>query len=142
MTTSREDREELFALLADPSSMARFFDRVADDVDWTVQGTHPIAGRYTDKRRLLAEAIGRLNPLTAGGVRLEVGGLAVDGDTVVAEFRSSATGLDGGSYDNALCWVCRFDSAEPGAVVVEVREYLDSAMISWMIDHNQRLAPA
>lgn len=141
MTTSRDDRERLFDLLARPTTMADFFDRVADDVDWTVEGTHPIAGRYTDKRRLLAEAIGRLNPLSVDGVRLEIGGLLVDGDTVVAELRSTATGVDGGSYVNDLCWVCRFDSAEPGATILEVREYLDSAMIAWMIDHNERRSP-
>ncbi len=26
-----------------------FFAHVADDVDWTVQGTHPLAGRYRTK---------------------------------------------------------------------------------------------
>jgi ketosteroid isomerase-like protein len=25
---------------------AAFFEHVADDVDWTVMGTHPLAGRY------------------------------------------------------------------------------------------------
>ena len=61
----------------------------------------------------------------------------MDGDTVVAELRSTADGVDGAAYVNDLCWVCRFDSTEPGAAVVEVREYLDSAMITWMIDHNE-----
>ena len=27
----------------------RFFGHVADDVDWTVEGTHPLAGRYLSK---------------------------------------------------------------------------------------------
>lgn len=133
----RDDRAQLFDLLARPETTTTFFDRVADDVDWTVEGTHPIAGRYTDKKTLLAEAIGRLTPLTRDGVRLEVSHLVVDGDTVVVELASTCTAIDGGSYDNALCWVCRFDSAEPGATVVKVREYLDSAMITWMVEHNK-----
>jgi ketosteroid isomerase-like protein len=29
---------------------AAFFDHVADDVDWTVMGTHPLAGHYLDKK--------------------------------------------------------------------------------------------
>ena len=41
----RDDREQLFAHLGRPETMSAFFDRVADDVDWTVEGTHPIAGR-------------------------------------------------------------------------------------------------
>lgn len=40
----REDRTVLFGHLADPASMPRFFDRVADDVAWTVEGVHPLGG--------------------------------------------------------------------------------------------------
>jgi hypothetical protein len=29
---------------------AAFFVRVADDVDWTVMGTHPLAGHYLSKK--------------------------------------------------------------------------------------------
>ena len=28
---------------------SQFWARVADDVDWTVEGTHPLAGRYHSK---------------------------------------------------------------------------------------------
>jgi ketosteroid isomerase-like protein len=28
---------------------AAFFDHVADNVDWTVEGTHPLAGHYHSK---------------------------------------------------------------------------------------------
>jgi hypothetical protein len=44
MTTIRDDRIALFAKLQDPASQPQFWDRVADDVDWTVEGTHPLAG--------------------------------------------------------------------------------------------------
>ena len=27
----------------------KFFEHVADDVDWTVEGTHPLAGHYRSK---------------------------------------------------------------------------------------------
>ena len=29
---------------------AAFFDHVADDVDWTVMGAHPLAGHYAARR--------------------------------------------------------------------------------------------
>ena len=35
MTTTRDDRIALFANLRDPTSQPQFWDRVADDVDWT-----------------------------------------------------------------------------------------------------------
>jgi uncharacterized protein len=49
MTTIRDDRIALFAKLQDPATHPQFWDRVADDVDWTVEGTHPLAGRYHNK---------------------------------------------------------------------------------------------
>ena len=29
---------------------AAFFERAADDVDWTAMGTHPLAGHYRRKK--------------------------------------------------------------------------------------------
>ena len=100
-----------------------------------------VTPRLSLRRPVLADAIGRLNPLPRDGTGLEVKRLLLDGDTAAAELASTCTGLDGGSYDNALCWVCRFDSAEPGATIVEVREYLDSAMITWLVERNEPTRP-
>ena len=36
-----------------------FFNHVADDVDWTVQGTHPLAGHYRGKAAFLAGSVHR-----------------------------------------------------------------------------------
>lgn len=136
----RADRLQLFGALARPETTSQFFERVADNVDWTVQGTHPIAGHFTSKKDFLAATFDRLTALMRDGTQLEVRHLVVDGPTVVAELRAMSTTLDGASYDNTLCWVCRFDSAEPGATLVEVRAYLDSAMVTWSILRNEQLA--
>ena len=53
----------------------------ADDVDWTVEGTHPLAGRYHNKQEFIDATFGRLAGVLVGGVRLEVQHLFVDGDT-------------------------------------------------------------
>jgi hypothetical protein len=60
MTTIRDDRIALFAKLQDPASQPQFWDRVADDVDWTVEGTHPHAGRYHDKTQFIEATFNRL----------------------------------------------------------------------------------
>ena len=60
MTTTRDDRIALFAQLRDPTSQQQFWDRVADDVDWTVEGTHPLAGRYHNKTQFLEATFTRL----------------------------------------------------------------------------------
>ena len=135
----RADREQLFGCLAHPDTMSAFFARVADDVDWTVAGTHPIAGRYTSKRAFTEATFDRLAPLMRDAIRLELRNLVVDGATVVVEMQAMSTTLDGSPYDYILCWVCRFDSAEPGAVIVEVRAYLDSAMVTWTVMRNEQL---
>ncbi|MDL5158323.1 nuclear transport factor 2 family protein [Actinomycetospora termitidis] len=71
-------------------------------------------------------------------VHLALEHLFVDGVTVIAELRGLSTTLDGAPYDNTFCWVCRFDSDEPGARIVEVRAYLDSAMVAWTVMRNEK----
>lgn len=39
---------------------AGFFEHVAPDVDWTVMGTHPLAGRYTSLDDFQKKTIKRL----------------------------------------------------------------------------------
>ena len=34
-----------------------FFDHVSDDVDWIVEGTHPLAGHYHSKAEFLAHTL-------------------------------------------------------------------------------------
>lgn len=134
----RDDREQLFKNLARPETSPEFFRRVADDVDWTVEGTHPIAGRFTSKKAFNEATFDRIGPLLREGPQLELQHLFLDGATAIAELRARSTTLDGAPYDNTLCWVCRFDSAEVGATIVEVRAYLDSAMVTWTITRNEQ----
>src|SRR6267378_2108310 len=72
MTTIRDDRIALFAKLQDPATQPQFWDRVADDVDWTVEGTHPLAGRYHNKAQFIEATFTRLaRQAVPGGVKLE-----------------------------------------------------------------------
>jgi len=135
---TREDRVELFAKLADPATTPEFFARVADDVSWTVEGTHPLAGTYTSKDEFTAATFHRLTPIMRDGVRLQLTHLYVDGDPAIAEVEAASTTLDGAAFDNHYGWVCRFRSDAPSEPIVEVRTYLDSAMVAWAIDRNER----
>jgi hypothetical protein len=92
---TRADRVALFGCLADPDTASDFFVRVADDVSWTAEGTHPLAGTYT------------------------------------------STTLEGASFDNHYCWVCRSADDQVGAQIVGVRAYLDSAMVAWTVSRNE-----
>ena len=65
-----------------------FFEHVADDVSWTVMGTHPLAGHYASKKDFLEHTFGRLNKLLDGGVALKVNHVIVSGDEAVVEMVS------------------------------------------------------
>ena len=134
MTVIREDRVSLFRNLEHPETQRRFWERVAVDVDWTVEGTHPLAGRYHGKKELTEATFGRLGPLLKDGVRLRLEGLYVDGDTTIAELLSEATTAEGAPFDNRYCWICRFDAD----TIVQVRAYLDSAMVTYTVLRNER----
>jgi ketosteroid isomerase-like protein len=134
--TVTADREQLFATLADPATTGQFFERVSDEVSWTVEGTHPLAGTYTSKRSFVDSTFTVLDPLMRDGLRLEVRNLHVAGDYAIAELQAIATTTEGVPFDNRYCWVCRFD----GDLIVEVRAYLDSAMVAYAIGRADALS--
>jgi ketosteroid isomerase-like protein len=97
----------LFANLENGRTDA-FFDHVAEDVNWTVMGTHPLAGTYHTKDDFFAHTFTRLNKLLKEGVVLRVSNVLVDGDTAAVEMESLSTALNGKPFDNRYCWVARF----------------------------------
>jgi ketosteroid isomerase-like protein len=68
-----------------------------------------------------------------GGVKLEVQHLFVDGETTIAELRSTSTTTEGAAFANTYCWVCQFQ----GDTIVRVRAYLDSTMVTYTILRNE-----
>jgi hypothetical protein len=85
----------LFTKLQDPAIQPEFWARVADNVDWTVKGTHPLAGRYHSKSDFLESAFARLAGVLPGGVKLQITHPYVDGDTTVVELHSTSTTNEG-----------------------------------------------
>src|SRR5262245_7018611 len=99
----------------------KFFEHVADNVDWTVE----VAGRYLSKNDFRAHTFERLNRILPGGTQLHVQSVLTDGDWAVVELRSYAIAKSGMRFDNRYCWVLRFKDE----MIVEVRAYLDSALV-------------
>jgi hypothetical protein len=73
---------------------AAFFERVADDVDWTVMGTHPLAGHYPSKKAFVEGTFAKLSQVLPKGAQLHVEDLIVKGDQAVVELHSLATGQE------------------------------------------------
>jgi hypothetical protein len=70
------------------------------------------------------------------GLALEVRNLHIAGDYTIAELQAIATTAEGVPFDNWYCWVCRFDDD----LIVEVRAYLDSAMVAYVIGRADALS--
>lgn len=132
MTLDRQLVTDLFANLA-TGRQAEFFANVADDVDWTVMGTHPLAGRYHSRDEFFDATFHRLNARLREGVVLAVRNVLIDGDQAVVEMDALSTQNNGKPFANQYCWVCRFSGDE----IVEVRAYLDSALVRETIAGNE-----
>jgi ketosteroid isomerase-like protein len=111
---------------------AAFFQHVADDVDWTVLGTHPLAGHYHGKQAFIEGTFAKLNQVLSRGAELYVDHLLVKDDDATVELKSLAKAKNGMQFDNRYCWVVHFE----GDVIVHVRAYLDSAMVTRLFQEN------
>jgi hypothetical protein len=111
---------------------ADFFKQVADNVDWIVEGTHPLAGHYLSKQAFIDGTFAKLNRVLLKGVELQTEHVLVQGDEAVVELHSLATAKNGMRFDNRYCWVVYFRDG----VIVRVRAYLDSAMVAQLFEEN------
>jgi uncharacterized protein len=111
---------------------ASFFEHVNNDVDWTVEGTHPLAGHYRSKADFVAGTFAKLDKVLPHGAQLIVEHLLVKDDQAVVELHSLATAKNGFRFDNRYCWVVHFD----GDSIDQARAYLDSAMVARLFEEN------
>ena len=111
---------------------AAFFTHVADDVDWTVMGTHPLAGRYRSKADFIARTFAKLGQVLPQGAQLHLENLIVKDDQAVVEFHSLATARNGLRFDNRYCWILFFEADK----IVRIRAYLDSALVTQLFKEN------
>jgi hypothetical protein len=56
---------------------AAFFQHVVDDIDWSVMGTHPLAGHYSSKKAFIESTFARLDLVLPQGAQLCVEHLLV-----------------------------------------------------------------
>jgi len=111
---------------------AAFFEHVADNVDWIVEGTHPLAGHYLSKKAFIEGTFTKLSQVLPNGAQLHVEDLVVKDNEAVVELHSLATAKNGLRFDNRYCWVVYFRDG----VIVRVRAYLDSAMVARLFEEN------
>jgi ketosteroid isomerase-like protein len=101
------------------------FDAVADDVQWTIRGTHPLSGTYHSKQEFLEATYARLAAVLKEPVKPRVRRLVVEDDLAVVEWRGRATSTGDQPYDNDYCWIIRVAEGR----IVEVTAYLDGGLV-------------
>jgi uncharacterized protein len=131
MAITPDSVQEIFKGLETGDGEA-FFKHVADGVDWTVMGTHPLAGHYRSKRAFQQATFDKLSKVLPKGAQLRVTNVITTANMAVIELVSDATARNGMRFDNHYCWIVRFD----GDCIVEVRAYLDSAMVAELFRQN------
>lgn len=127
--------KELFDALKKGDN-TQFFKNVADDVNWQVMGTHPLAGRYVTKESFLKATFQRLAKVLQEGVILKVNDVFVDGDTAIVEMESLSTAKNAKPFNNTYCWIVRFKDGR----IIAVRAYVDSALVKQLLDENEGVA--
>ncbi len=124
--------EELLENLKTDSN--KFFEKVSENVHWTVQGTHPLAGQYFTKESFIKHTFRRLGKLLKeSAALLEVERIFIDEDYAIVEMKGMSTALDGNPFDNSYCWIMKFEDE----IITEVTAYVDSALVQQLIDRNE-----
>ncbi|KAK4894062.1 hypothetical protein LTR17_024863 [Elasticomyces elasticus] len=134
MAPSRSEIEKLASHLAtsDPSP---FFERVSPDVVWDVMGTHPAAGHFTSLESWKKGALGVINERLKEPLKLKVVNVLGGGDQdwATVELEANSVCKNGMEYPQRYAWVMRFDE---NGTIVQVRAYLDSALVQKAVDQN------
>jgi ketosteroid isomerase-like protein len=103
-----------------------FFEHVAEDVEWTVMGTHPLAGHYTSKKAFREATFAKLAPFFPQGLHLHIKEITISGARAVVELQASEHAKTGLQFDNTYCWIVDFKDSR----IIRVRAYLDSALVA------------
>jgi ketosteroid isomerase-like protein len=127
-----ENVRSLFASL-EQGNIEEFFQNVATNVEWTVMGTHPLAGTYHDRDFFIQSTFRRLDNVLKDGVRLRITNIMTADDMAIVELEALSVARNDTPFRNRYCWICRFDQG----IIVEVRAYLDSALVQKLIDENE-----
>ncbi|KAF2763543.1 hypothetical protein EJ05DRAFT_42684 [Pseudovirgaria hyperparasitica] len=134
MAPSRPDIELIFNHLAS-AQYEQFFEHVAENVQWTVMGTHPLSGLYASRTAFVDGTIKRLNAIFKEPIQLKVRNVigGDDQEWSVTELAADAVCKNGMDFKNRYAWVCRWE----GDSIVEVRAYLDSELVKRALETNE-----
>jgi len=133
LAISKSEVQEVFSYW-ETGQPDKFFNRLTEDFEWTVMGTHPLAGVFKGKDAYLNGAFNRLSKVLKDDVRLKVIAIYVDGQTAIVELKSFMTAKYGHPYHNSYCWIVHFDDEKQ---ISAITAYLDSALLKQILEENE-----
>ena len=101
-----------------------FFDAMADDVVWIIEGQSRHSRRYEGKAAIQNELVPALFANFATDYRNFADAIIAEDDRVVVLARGEVKTVRGEDYNNSYCFVLRMR----GGKIVELREYMDTAL--------------
>jgi ketosteroid isomerase-like protein len=125
MNLTKEYVHKIFSFL-EKGQNKEFFNNVAENVKWTVMGTHPLAGVYNSKSAFIAATFDKLAKVLEEGVVLKIDNILISEPYAIVEMHALSHVKDGGSFNNTYCWITKFKEG----IIIEVRAYLDSALVA------------
>ncbi|OTA35931.1 hypothetical protein BTJ68_04164 [Hortaea werneckii EXF-2000] len=99
-------------------------------------GDHPAAGHFTSLEAWKQGALGTINQILREPLALKVVNVVGGGrdqEWALVELEANAVCKNGMPYPQRYAWVMRFDET---GIIVQVRAYLDSALVQKAVDSN------
>lgn len=107
------------------SNIGPLVDLMADDFAWIIEGKSKFSNRFDGKAVVEEKLLRPLFNTFATPYRFEIEEIIAEGERVVVLGRGQVRTKWGKDYDNHYCFVIRM----AGGRMVELREYLDTALV-------------
>ena len=98
---------------------------MADDFAWIVEGQSKFSNRFDGKAAVERKLLGPLFETFATPYRFAIEEIIAEGERVVVLGRGQVRTRWGKDYNNSYCFVLKL----AGGKLVELREYLDTALV-------------
>jgi ketosteroid isomerase-like protein len=124
---SATENKRIIAEIFDDLSRAdgrAFFDAMADDLVWIIEGQSRFSRRYEGKAAIQNELAPALFANFASDYRNFADEIIAEGERVVVLARGEVKTVRGEDYNNSYCFVMRMRDGK----IVELREFMDTAL--------------
>ena len=110
-----------------------FGELLSEDVVWTIHGTGPAAGVYTDMTTFVEQAAKPVTSRLASPLLPKVHHIWAEGDTVIIRWDGSASTTGGGIYENQFLWIFKMKDG----LVTEAEAFLDLRAYDALVADNE-----